>query len=224
VPVLGRPANAETVTASLRETSVARLLFLATRGDREQVRACDQAARRWEHVEVHTFPPAARGDYARKINAGVRLTGEPWLLMAADDLRFRAGWQEAALDAAERTGCRVIGTDDRCNPRVMRGRHSTHSLVARSYIEEHGTADEPGKMLHEGYEHNFVDDELVQTAVIRREFVRSGAVIEHLHPNCGGADDDDTYRLGLSGFHRDRQMFRQRLNSFRRDRRRTRIR
>jgi hypothetical protein len=47
---------------------------------------------------------------------------------------------------------------------VIRGEHSTHPIIVRSYIEGQGAIDEPGKALHEGYWHNFVDDELIGTA------------------------------------------------------------
>jgi hypothetical protein len=47
----------------------------------------------------------------------------------------------------------------------MAGRHSTHSLVTRDYVERFGTIDEAGVVLHEGYPHEFVDDEFVQTAM-----------------------------------------------------------
>jgi hypothetical protein len=82
------------------------------------------------------------------------------------------------------------------------GRHATHSLVHADY-RECGTLDEPWKLLHEGYWHNFVDDELVGTAMLRGTFAMAGdAHVEHLHPNWRKAADDETYRRGMASFHR----------------------
>lgn len=157
--------------------------------------------------------PWPRGDYARKINHGVRAVSADWYFQGADDLVFHPGWLSAALRAAETNGARVIGTQDLCNPRTRGGRHSTHSLVARSYVEEVGTGDEPGKMLHEGYEHGFVDDELVYVAMRRREFAFArDAIVEHLHPTRAKAEMDSTYEKALDprSHARDRALWRQR--------------
>lgn len=155
------------------------------------------------------------GDYARKINAGVRATDEPWVFQGADDLTFRPGWQEETLRVAAEQNARVIGTQDRCNPRVISGRHSTHSLVARSYVQEIGTGDEPGKLLHEGYWHGFVDDELVWLARRHREYAFApNAIVEHHHPyrRDEAVPLDATYERALDPkrFARDRALFRQR--------------
>ncbi len=219
-PVLGRPERAGPLHDSLRSTSTARLVFLCSPGDRKEIAACRKVARRDSSCDVIVvgWEPGP-GDYARKVNEGVRMTVEPWLMNAADDLLFHPGWDREALRVADANGRRVIGTNDLCNPRVIRGRHSTHSLVHRTYIDEVGTVDRQGVMLHEGYRHNFCDDELVQTAIFRREFVMATrSHVQHLHPNCGQADDDDTYRLGMEGFRQDRQLARQRRSLWRRRR------
>lgn len=214
VPVLNRPQAAIPLAASLRATSTAFLVFLMTAGDRREQHAIRAVQKRFDHVEEVVVPFAlGPGDYARKINHGVEVTSEDWIFQGADDLRFHPGWVEAALDAADHTGCRVIGTNDLCNPRVIRGGHSTHSLVHRSYVEEIGTVDVPGKMLHEGYRHNFCDDELVTAAKGRGEFISAGgARVEHLHPNCADVEVDQTYQRALdpSGFEADRSVFRAR--------------
>ena len=132
------------------------------------------------------------GNYAEKINRGVDLTSEPLLFLGADDLDFRSGWLEAAL-ARLADGIGVVGTNDLCNPRVIAGEHSTHSLVTREYAAL-GTIDEPGKLLHEGYPHEFVDDEFVETAKFRGAYAHAGdAIVEHLHPMAGKAPTDALY-------------------------------
>jgi hypothetical protein len=188
VPMLGRPHRVAPLLESIRETTPgARVLFLVTTGDQPVIDALDGADR----VEL---PPRQRGDYAVKINAGYRHTTEPLLFLAADDLRFHPGWFELA--AAKLTpGIGVVGTNDLCNRRTMRGEHSTHSLVTREYVDRFGTIDEPGKVLHEGYVHEFVDDELVGTARKRRAYAHaSKAIVEHLHPMNGQAPMDRLYR------------------------------
>lgn len=219
VPVLGRPGNAAPLHESLRGTSTARLVFVCSPGDRRQIAACRAIRDRRVQVEVAAWA-AGPGDYARKINLGVKATEEPWLLQAGDDIRFHPGWAEEALRVAAASGARVIGTNDLGNPRTIRGRHSTHSLVARAYVEERGTLDAAGLMLHEGYEHNYVDDELVWTAQRRGEYAPApGCRIEHLHPSWGKAAGDATYDRGRDGFDRDRRRWTVRQQQWRRGRR-----
>jgi hypothetical protein len=132
------------------------------------------------------------GNYAAKINAGVWNTDEPLIFTGADDLDFHPGWLEAATAQLE-DGIGVVGTKDLCNQRTVKGEHSTHSLVTREYAEQ-GTIDDPGRLLHEGYEHEFVDDEFVQTAMHRGTYAHAGdAVVEHLHPSVGKAPTDALY-------------------------------
>lgn len=212
-PVLRRPDRALPVAQSLRATGDHRLVFLCSPGDREESRACQSVMTVVENVEVVIVPwESGSGDYARKINYGVRHTSEPWIFQGADDLHFHDGWAEVALSHARRTGKRVIGTNDLGNVRVIRGRHSTHSLVARSYIEELGTLDGPGAMMHEGYFHNFCDDEMIATARARKEFAMAiDARVEHLHPNWGKGARDKTYDKGEARFAEDRQVFYRRV-------------
>lgn len=208
IPVLNRPERVEPLIASLEESLVeveAFPYFMASPGDLdEHVALMDAKA-------AHTIVswPRGQGDYAKKINFGVkRLTTEPWLFLGADDLRFERGWLDQAISLATRHRKRVVGTNDLGNQAVILGRHSTHSLVARSYIEEHGTIDEQGVCLHEEYDHQYVDNEFIETAVARGEFVHSRlSVVEHLHPHWGKAPDDATYALALAEMDQDRRLF-----------------
>lgn len=189
VPVLRRPhrirPTIESVAAATPEPH--RLLFVASDNDRATIAALDRAG------ADHLIVPAPRGTWACKINVGYRATTEEWVFTGADDLDFRPGWFPRALVwADEHTG--VIGTNDLWNPRVMTGTHSTHSLVRRVYADERGTIDQPGMILHEGYPHQFADDELVATAMARDAYVHAfDAIVRHLRPPVA---DDDTYRLG----------------------------
>lgn len=211
VPVMNRPQRAAPLVESIRATSDSLVVFLVGASDRRERHAIHRVIERFAFVEEVVVPfQQLPGDYARKINHGVDITTEEWIFQGADDLCFHDGWLPAALAIAESSERRVIGTNDLCNPRVIRGAHSTHSLVHRSYVDEVGTVDEPGKLLHDGYFHNFCDDELVTTALFRGEFISAKAShVEHLHPNCGGAVMDATYERGLNTveFTADRHRF-----------------
>lgn len=155
IPVLDRPHRVapflEQLEASLDPTlPIVLPVFLCSQGDEAQIAAVHQAA-----VYPKVVPwPQSRGDYAKKINYGLRETQTEWVFLGADDLAFQPGWLAAALACHERTGACVVGTNDLGNNRVTSGEHSTHTLVHRDYLEC-GTADEPGLILHEGYWHNF---------------------------------------------------------------------
>lgn len=190
VPSLGRAHMLATVRESLHDTAPgAEVLWLLTAGDP----ALDAPPRPGESRLV--FPPRTRGDYAAKINAGVRLTGHPLMFLGANDIAFRDGWLDACL--ARLTGdVGVVGTNDGGNPRTATGDLSTHTLVTRDYARR-GTVDNPNLLLHPGYWHEYVDDEFVQTAKARGAYAHAtDALVEHLHPDHGKrpADDVDANR------------------------------
>lgn len=209
-PVLNRPQNAQPLADSLASSGAGdfALFFLVSRGDQAEL----DAAMRTGHPAI-LCERHVHGDWARKINLGARLAaarGYEWILLGADDLRFHHGWMQAALAVHAETGACVVGTNDLGNPTVMSGRHSTHPLVHRGYLEC-GTADEPDKLVHEGYRHNWVDVELVETAEWRGEFAFArDAVVEHLHPFWRKGADDATYELGRAGYNDDARLLAQR--------------
>lgn len=206
VPVLGRPQNAQPLVDSIRENTVVehRILFLCTQFDYLEINAvaetdADRSIVLWD---------AGPGDWAKKINQGYRLTRFPYMLLGADDLRFHGGWDTEVLRVAEETGAGVIGTNDLGNATVMRGLHSTHPLVRRSYIDEQGTIDEQGKVLHEGYHHQWVDTELIETAKMRHQWAFAKAShVEHMHPFWRKGEMDATYEKALSTSAEDHQHF-----------------
>ena len=175
-------------------------MFICSPGDD----AVLDAVAELEHLLVDGPYP---GDYARKINAGYRHTTEPLLFTAADDLLFHPGWLEAA-EAQLADGIGVVGTNDMGAPRVMRGEHATHSLVTREYVDRFGTIDERGVVLHEGYPHEFVDDEFVQTAMRRGAWAfAADSLVEHLHPSWGKAPTDELYDQQARRMKRGRQLY-----------------
>jgi hypothetical protein len=211
IPLLGYPEQVDRVLGSLRASEgkiPLRPYCLISPNDFDNMAAVSEAL--CDHTVV-TWEPD-RGDYAKKMNLGVELTTEPWVFLGSRDLRFHPNWAHHALLVAEKSGKRVIGTNDMANPLVKRGRHSTHTLVARSYIEELGTIDEPGKVVHEGYSHNWVDNELVETAQARGEFAAARlSVVEHLHPIFSRSTPNDaTYDFGQRHYREDMRLFKSR--------------
>ena len=183
----------ENINASGVEADI---VFIATSNDSDECVVLKQAQDRYDNVRILKMPPCKIGDYARKINWAYEAAPDEnvWFFLGADDINFHPGWFQIAKSAYVSTGRRVVGTQDLCNSRVIRGEHSTHSLVHRSYVEQFGTVDQENKILHDGYPHEFVDDEFVGTAKLHDEFVFSNsAVVEHLHPQCGKAESDPLY-------------------------------
>jgi hypothetical protein len=207
VPVLSRPQNAQPLYDSFQRTAPegATLTFLCSPGDAAQREAC------WlteANLEVMDFP-AGHGDYARKINHGVSVTGGEFVLNASDDIEFTEGWAEKALGMM--SGRRhVVATNDDLNGQVKSGLFGTHCITRRSYILEQGaTADGiPGVLLHEGYDHNYVDRELCSVARQRGvyAFCRD-SIIRHRHPLFRTARWDATYRKSLARFREDRDLY-----------------
>lgn len=213
VPVLGRPQNAQPLVDSIdRATLVPHVtIFIATRGDDEQIEACKATGC------VTLLVDPGRSEYARKINlaaASEFATGE-FLLTGADDLRFHRDWDRAAIDRFHETGKPVVGTNDLGNATVMKGLHSTHTIVHRSYLEL-GTIDDPTKLLHEGYDHNWVDNEFIATASHRDMWTFAAhSRVEHLHPFWKKSADDAVYERGRASYHRDARLFRKRQKLWR---------
>ncbi len=206
VPVLHRPRNVKPFMESLiASTGLATAWWICEPGDEVQIAEVTKYG-----GQVLEHP----GTFAEKVNHGWRHVADrsPWVLLAGDDVRFRAGWLDAAMDVAERYGAKVVGTNDLANKRVMRGEHATHPLIASDYIREQGASwDGPGIVCHEGYRHWYVDDEICEVARQRRTFqVALGAQVEHWHPITGRVAMDDVYELGQSHQDHDRELWEKR--------------
>ena len=138
------------------------MLFVADPDDPEEHRAIEAEG---EEMLI------VKGNYAKKINRAIEETDEPLIFQGADDLRFHPGWLEAAK-AKLGPGIGVVGTNDLNSKRVMAGTHADHALITREYTKL-GTIDDPTKVLHERYPHEYVDDEFIETAVMPRRLRRT---------------------------------------------------
>lgn len=184
-----------------------RVLFLAAPHDHAEHDAVREAG-----GELLVCPPPAGAEdagYARKINAGIRATSEPLIFLGADDLHFHPGWLQAARRRlSDRVG--VVGVNDLCSRRVRAGQHATHFLMSRAYAGRPMLNGRSGP-LYEGYDHSFVDDELVATARHRGAIAfATDAIVEHLHHMNGRAPVDEIYTRGRARFRQDRRTFRRR--------------
>lgn len=209
IPMLGRPHHVTPLLDSLDSTAPGcRVVFACTPGDDDVIDVVLRAGR-----EMVVVPKLSRGDYARKINTVIAGTMEPLVFLGASDILFHPGWFEAAT-AMISQGIGVVGTNDLGSPRVIAGEHSTHSLVTREYCAR-GTVDDPTILLHEGYPHEWVDDEFVLTARARGAYAHAyDAHVEHLHPDWGKGEMDPTYegqrlrmRRGRGAFARRRRLW-----------------
>lgn len=207
VPVLERPQNAAPLVASLRASRAdADLFFVCSGSDRSQIEACYDTGQ----PVILVFADPGPGDYAAKIQRGYEATEEPLVLLAADDLRFQPGWLEAVEKIADQYDVGVIGTNDNANPTVKAGRHSTHPVVRRCYIDRYGgSVGQPGQVYHEGYDHQYVDNELVATAMARGCYAHAhDARVDHHHPLYDrSVVRDQTYAKGQAKGAEDRRLF-----------------
>ncbi len=206
IPVLSRPHRVAPLLASLFtsiEHHECRALFVCSPDDEGEIAAIHSSG---STPLIVTWEPGC-GDYARKINLAFARSATEFCLLGGDDLSFRTGWFDAAVRLHEVTGACVIGTNDLGNPRVVSGQHSTHPLVHRDYAEC-GTIDEDGQILHEGYWHNFVDDEFIGTAKLWGTYAHShDSVVAHEHPAWRKGEWDATYAKGQEHFAEDRALF-----------------
>lgn len=149
-------------------------------------------------LEVATAKLRWRSSPAASVPVGEPYGGSEWMPGG------NPPWDAGAVE-----GIGVVGTRDLCNERTENGEHSTHSLVARWYTEL-GTIDDPSKLLHEGYPHEWTDDEFIETAKSRGAYAHSGAVVEHLHPLCGKAPMDHLYKHQRRRMRQGRRIYVQR--------------
>ena len=216
IPALHRPQNVKPLMDSLRaSTGLATAWWVCEPDDHEQI---NMVITNGGNVIVEP------GSFAHKVNTAYERDGwnldgpsppAPWILLVGDDVRFRPGWLDQALDVANRWNADVVGTNDLLNPRVLRGEHATHMLIRRTYIDERGASwDGPGVVCHEGYHHQYVDDEIVWTAKLRGVFQAAlGSHVEHVHPLNGSTPMDEIYVLGQSHTKGDKALFDRRLRS-----------
>ena len=212
VPVMRRPLNAAPFVESLMaSTNRAVVAVVADEDDNDTWRAWLQELVRGRGRVFRSSWPDPGGTFAQKVNLGYRMAPlTPWIFVCGDDVRFTPGWLEAAL----LTGQSVVGT---CAPGTgVSDTFSPHLLISRTYVASLGASwDGPGVVCHEGYRHNYVDNEI--TAVARQRGMWAMAwdsIVEHHHPFYGPAADDPVYRLGQASVDADAMLWTQRRTRY----------
>ena len=219
VPVLGRPEHAATFMESLRANTPKTKynVYPVNEWNDQETAEAWRAEGRLSPKRVHLCSRNDAHTFAEKVTAAYSWeTGEPYVLLVGSDVVFKPHWFESAIKVADKTGAGLIATNDLGNPRVMAGRHATHPLISRRYIEEKGASwDGPGTIVHTGYRHNAVDDEWSTKALLDGEFAFARrSVIEHRHPIWGKGDMDWVYAKGQESFNEDVALFQRRVRQF----------
>ena len=216
-PALGRPANAQPFVDSLVASTTVpfTLTFMCSPGDDAEIEAC----RATEADLVCIVPwPSGPADASKKWNLGYTFGNYPHVFTAADDVTFTPGWDVEILKVAERTGAGMVGSNDDANPLVKRGRHSTHSLFSRAYIDSVGGTffDGPGIVYADCYDHQWIDSEAVRAAMDRGQWAFAmNSVVAHHHPIYDRTVAyDDTYRKALGDASADMRLFKERLKEW----------
>jgi GT2 family glycosyltransferase len=181
VPTIGRPERLGGLAAKFRMTSPPhRMVFVCDRDDQPSI----TAASCFGQVVL------TRGGYPQAVNEGIAASAERYILVAADDVKPHPDWFEHATAAmTDRIG--LVAPNDLGSSEVMAGEYATFPFVARWYITRHGP------LYDQAFRHNGADIDASLRARQRGAFAYApDAVVEHVHPNYGKADVDDTYLHG----------------------------
>lgn len=205
-PTLNRPHLLVPLAENIADTTHGfRLIFVCDVADEASQQQVGKAAQILPRHSVNLI--LKDGTYPQKSNAGMRHAVGEWAVVVNDDTRFHAGWQSAA-QAGFDTGANVVGTND-LSP-SSHAEHSTQVAVRLSYLEDPGASwNEPRKLYHEGYHHNFSETEVCSLAIQRGVWLYAeDAVIEHCHPDWGKREADATDdRGGQSRFKEDQALY-----------------
>lgn len=189
LPTYGRPNKLAAVVKNIEESTKApwKLYWGIEPFDKESIKA----AKKTGHPIILNKGKATYSDALQTI---YEQTDEPIFFWANDDFYFLDGWDVEPLRMMEADpGIGVLGVPDG-NPQTS---HTSISFIRRKYIEDQsGVVDIPNRVLYP-YNHNYVDNELTETAQHRGVWDRStAACIEHQHPSftwLGEFSIDDTY-------------------------------
>lgn len=203
VPTYGRAERLKTVFRNIEDTTTTphEVIWVLEDDDEDSKKVCGQL-----QPSVTVINERKRF-YGGAINHGYKFAKGEYIFTGADDLRFGYHWDEEVLRVMKGS-VRVGGTNDLMHPWVPEGRHATHYLVDRRYIEEvGGVPDEPpGTFMPEAYDGLFTDAEFVMIAKSRGAFAPClSSVVEHLNFAGGRSAFDTTYRKAHTFVDSDRQ-------------------
>jgi len=176
------------------------LYFGLEKDDKESIKVAKKTGHK---VVINTSDPS----FSNAIQAIYEQSSEEIFIPANDDFLFLDGWDVEPLKMMEDENIGVLGVHDG-NPATS---FSSISFIRRKYIEEQsGVIDIPNRVLYP-YNHNFVDNELTDTAKHRGRWAACPApCIKHLHPSfnwLGEFPTDTTYEKNDSKFVEDSNIY-----------------
>lgn len=202
IPTLNRSERLAELSRNIHENTTVkhRITYVV---EPEDTASIDAATACSERVIVSEDP----GNHTGAANTGYRQTDYPFLIVANDDFVFKPNWDTEALKVMD-TGADVVGlNDDGGGDRCV-----TIFLIRRKYIEEQsGCMDTPNVVFYPGYYHQYVDNELYETAIKRNVFAKCpSSHIEHMHPGFGKGQKDSTYSKADSHTQQDQKTYQSR--------------
>jgi len=215
IPTYRRPDRIAGICENVREATPERhqLVFLCD--EQESI----AEAQRCEAIALINDRSSS---YAGAVNTGAAWSCNEWLFLGADDITFYPGWLTACYAAAAEKKALVIGTNDKHFGE--RTGTSTHFLVSVPYIDRPGATfdGKAGLVLHEGYQHYCVDNELMAAAKARKVYAYApDSIVEH-HPGWPAEgiffdkskQADEKARRNREVFDLDRKLFAARYARF----------
>jgi hypothetical protein len=197
IPTLFRPHNIERVVQSIRDTTnfPYEIYLMCPKDDFETISVI-------ENLECKYWTDEGDMRFVKRIQFMYENTDEEWFLTGSDDIVFQPDWLDDALECMNYAS--VISFEDECNPNLP----GTNFLIEREYIEKYsGVIDVPNTIFHQGYYHNYCDNELVAVATRRGEFIKSSGVLRHYHPTVDRANWDGIYMIAQSYMADDAALF-----------------
>lgn len=189
IPTYGRPQKLQKVADNLKENTHGEyeLYWCVEPDDRESLLAAKDTG----HPVIVNKGKATYSDALQTI---YEQTDEFIFIWANDDFHFLKDWDKLPVEKMTAdSGIGVLGVPDG-NPKTS---WTSISFISRKYIEEQsGVVDMPNRVLYP-YNHNYVDNELTETAQSRGAWDKSETpCIEHQHPSftwLGEFPVDETY-------------------------------
>lgn len=200
LPSLWRPAGLDRVLHNIRDTTPEEhAIYVAVdKADEPSIEVC-------QTHEVEWFTDDA-GWFCERIQFLFEQSTEPWFFTGSDDIVHTPGWLSGCFKAVT-DAVKVVCPSDGHNPK------GTNFLVNREYVlERGGNFDTPGNVYHPDYQHNYSDDELVNTAIHRSVYSRAyDVLVESTHPAWGNAPVDATYQRVGPSWEPDRNLYMNRM-------------
>lgn len=204
IPSYGRPEKLRKVISNIHRMTASEhtIYVIAEESDEDTMAVANLDG-------IHVIKNPAPHTYVGAINTGYRLSAEPYVYCAADDVWFTRGWDKPVVELLD-AGWGMVGTKDDW-PISKSGIHASHFAVRRDYIEqEGGVLDQVGVIYHPGYRHFQCDIETELTAHTRGRFVLASSTVHHKHWVNGQAEMDDTYSKEKERFNLDMDVFNRR--------------